>query len=78
MRLIASDLYTLHSPSRCPLRVYLHHHGEEGAPPGAFEQVLFELGKRHERTHLETLGGYVDLNAGKEAGRAQRTRRRRS
>jgi predicted RecB family nuclease len=74
MRILASDLVTLHSPSRCALRIYLVHHGVPGAPPGAFQELLFRFGQRHEQAHLATLGAFVDLRGGTPAQRQQRTR----
>ncbi|HKI94759.1 MAG TPA: TM0106 family RecB-like putative nuclease [Gemmatimonadales bacterium] len=55
-RLSPSDLYTLHSPSRCELRVWLLAHGEVPAPPGAFERMMEDIGRTHERHHLDALG----------------------
>ncbi|MFA6056232.1 MAG: TM0106 family RecB-like putative nuclease [Thermodesulfovibrionales bacterium] len=37
------------------------HKGIESAPPGAFEQVLFNLGKIHEKSHLSTFPEFSDL-----------------
>ena len=74
MRIVASDFYTLHSPSRCELRVYLAHHGVQGSPSGPFEQVLFRLGDRHEATHLAALGDHVDLRGGTLEVREKRSR----
>lgn len=51
----------LHSPSLCIKRLYLGHKGYKAAPPGAFEQLLFELGKRHEKLHLSSFPSYEDL-----------------
>ncbi len=62
MILTASDIYTYLRPSRCGLRVYLKHRGEEEAPPGPYEEVLHRLGIRHEQSHLRTFPEYVDLS----------------
>lgn len=53
--------YTLHNPSRCDLRLYLSEKGVRPAPPGAFEEILFRLGQRHEKNHLTTFPDYIDL-----------------
>jgi predicted RecB family nuclease len=73
LRVVASDFYTLHRPSRCELRVYLDHIGVEGSPPGPFEQVFFRLGERHEAAHLAALGDHVDLRGGAHEARQGRT-----
>lgn len=52
--LTPSHFYRLHSPSYCGLRLYFSHYGVEPTPPGAFEQVIFKLGQRHEKNHLAT------------------------
>jgi predicted RecB family nuclease len=62
MRLLASDLMTLHWPSCCDVRVYLRAKGELEAGPSAFELVLREMGRRHEAQHLATLGAHADLS----------------
>jgi predicted RecB family nuclease len=74
MRLVASDFYLLHNPSFCELRVYLDQQPIPKPPPSPFQQLLFELGKRHERNHLATLGAYVDLSQGSERERERATR----
>lgn len=63
-----SHFYTLYSPSECALRLYLYHKGVAPTPPGAFEQVLFRLGQRHEKNHLATFPEFTDLT-GKPADR---------
>ncbi len=57
-----SDFYSLYSPSKCELRLYLKQSGIEPAPPGAFEQVIFRLGQRHENNHLSTFPEVSDLS----------------
>ncbi len=57
----ASHYYRLYSPHYCELRLYLSHVGMEPSAPGAFEQVLFRLGARHEKRHLDSLSGVADL-----------------
>ncbi len=73
MKLSASDIYTLHSPSYCELRVFLNAHGEPGAGPGEFEKLLFELGKRHEEEALAAFPEYVNLSGRDMDRRAART-----
>ncbi len=59
----ASAFYRLHSPTACVRRVYLH---ATGAPQGVgspYDDVLRQLGVRHEAKHLATLGQYSDLSS---------------
>lgn len=56
-----SHFYRLFSPSSCELRLYLSYKGIKPAPPGAFEQIIFRLGQRHEKNHLATFPNYSDL-----------------
>jgi len=74
IRLTASDFYTYFSPSKCELRIYLKHVGEEEAPPGPYEQVLFRLGERHESSHLATFSEWADLREGPLEEREYRTK----
>jgi predicted RecB family nuclease len=74
VRLTASDIYTLHRPSDCGLRVYLQHQGVQADPPSAFEEIILRLGSRHELAHLETLPDAVDLRDGTIEERERRTR----
>ena len=75
MRLTATDLYTLLRPTRCDLRVYLvDRHEEPTAAPGAFEQLLFRLGARHEAAHLRTLPNHLDLRGLGDPTRVEATR----
>lgn len=74
MKLSASDIYALYSPSYCELRVYLNAHGAPGAGPGAFEKLLFELGRRHEKQYLDSFPKHVNLSVGNMDRRAARTR----
>lgn len=73
MRLTASDIVTLYRPTPCPLRVYLRHQGVEEAEPSEFEKVLQDLGKRHEKDHLASLGPYQDISAIPAEQRTRRT-----
>lgn len=63
-----SDFYSLYSPSRCELRLYLKQKGVEPAPLSEFVQVIFRLGQRHEKNHLSTFRVFTDLT-GKPAER---------
>lgn len=74
VRLTASDIYTYHRPSKCELRVYLRHHGEQEAPPSPYEEILRELGEKHEATHLQTFTKYVDLSLAALEEGARRTK----
>ena len=74
VRLTASDFYTFFRPSKCESRIYLKHTGKEEAPPGPYEQVLFRLGDRHERSHLITFPEFADLSEGTLKEREQRTK----
>ena len=74
LRLTASDFYTYSRPSKCELRIYLKEIGEEGSPPGPYDQVLFKLGKRHEVSHLATFPEYEDLREGSLEDRKERTK----
>lgn len=58
-----SDFYDLYRPSKCDLRLYLKQKSVEPAPPSAFEQVIFRLGQRHEKSHLSTFPEFSDLTA---------------
>lgn len=73
MNLTASDIYALHSPLRCPGRIFYRHHGLEETEPGPFEQVIFRLAQRHEQEHLGTFANAVDLSPGSIAERSRRT-----
>jgi predicted RecB family nuclease len=68
LQITPSYFYRLYSPSPCELRLYLNCKGVEPAPPGAFEQVIFRLGQRHEKNHLATFPEFSDLT-GKPAER---------
>ncbi len=56
-----TQFYTLYSPSKCELRLYLDQKAVKSAPPSAFEEILFLLGQRHEINHLSTFPVYRDL-----------------
>lgn len=62
MKLTTQNIYDFYYPSQCERRLFYCFTGEEEAPPGPFEQVLFGLGKRHEKNHINSLGEYVDVS----------------
>jgi predicted RecB family nuclease len=74
MQLSASDFYVYYSPHRCGRRAYLRHIGTPEEPASPYEEVLRRLGERHEREHLSTLIGAVDLSGGSKEDRRRRTR----
>ncbi len=70
-----SDLYTLYSPSKCELRVWLLAHGVVPAEPGDFEKMMERFGREHEQRHLDALGpDVVSLQGLPRAERERRTR----
>ena len=75
MHLIASDFYSYYRPSKCDLRVYLRHNGQEEALPGPYELVLRRLAERHERTHFAAFPIVVDLSDGNPEDRETLTAR---
>lgn len=52
MQLSPNDFVTLHRPSKCDLRPYLKEQGIKTSPLGPYDEVLRELGIRHEQEHL--------------------------
>src|SRR5581483_5105482 len=73
MRLIASEIITLHRPTPCEFRVHLRYKDAPEAEPGPFDEVLRRLGIRHEAQHLKILGAYVDLILVPEHDRVKET-----
>lgn len=73
MRLTASDIFNLYRPTLCALRVHLREQGAPEAKPGVFEEILETLGRRHEQSHLATLGAYEDLSVVRPEERVRRT-----
>jgi predicted RecB family nuclease len=63
IRISASAFYKLHSPSACTRRVYLDATGVPRAAPSPYDEVLRELGARHEAEHLASLGPFTDLRS---------------
>jgi predicted RecB family nuclease len=62
MNLTAQNIYDLYYPSLCERRLFYRFNGEKEAPPGPFEEVLFMLGKRHEKNHVDSLGEVFDIS----------------
>ncbi|MEX1245062.1 MAG: TM0106 family RecB-like putative nuclease [Thermoanaerobaculia bacterium] len=63
MRFKATDVYDYYRPSKCERRVALRARGEpEQETDTAFAELLRRLGSVHERGHLATLPGVVDLS----------------
>ena len=75
MRLVATDAYTLHRPSLCDLRVYLHQRGVEPEPRSAFEEVIERLGRRHEEAHRASFPEITDLRGDDLEHRLQESKR---
>ena len=73
MRFRASNSYDFYRPSRCKRRVGLRYRGVPEAERSEFEELLFRLGKRHEKAHLGTLPEVVDLSAGDDEVRERDT-----
>jgi predicted RecB family nuclease len=73
--LSASDIYSLYNPSPCERRVFLCFHDEPEAEAGDFEKLIYELGRRHEKNHLESFPQYADLTLGDINDRIARTRK---
>ena len=73
MLVVASDLMSLYLPSRCSRRVVLRSRGEKESEPSEFDEVLQQLGRRHELQHLSTLGPFVDLSQVPQEERFERT-----
>ncbi len=62
MKLTAQNIYDFYSPSLCERRLFYRFIGEKEALPGPFEQVIFMLGQRHEKNHINSLGEYADVS----------------
>ena len=61
LEITPSDFYSLYSPSKCELRLYLSQKGVESTQPSEFMKVIFKLGQRHEKNHLATFQDCSDL-----------------
>lgn len=73
MRFRASNSYDFYRPSKCARRVALRYRGVPEAEKSEFEELLFRLGERHEKTHLGTLSEVIDLSAGDHEARERDT-----
>lgn len=73
MRINASSFYGLYRPSPCPLRVFLRAKGVKETAPSPYEEVIIELGKKYEATHVASLKDVLDLTKGDEDERVQQT-----
>ena len=73
MRVAAADFYLLHKPSECERRVYLREQGIEEAKLSPFDEVILELGRRHEEAHLRTFAEVHDISDGTPADRKERS-----
>lgn len=62
MKLTTQNIYDYYSPSQCERRLFYRFTGEEEAPPGPFQEVLFTLGRRHEENHINSLSEYFDVS----------------
>ncbi len=62
MKLTTQNTYDLYSPSLCERRLFYRSIREEETPPGPFEEVIFMLGHRHEKNHINSLGEYADVS----------------
>jgi predicted RecB family nuclease len=74
MKLTANNIYDYYSPSICEKRLYYRFIGEKESPPGPFEEVIFMLGQRHEKNHVNSLGEYYDVSKLPYDRRATKTR----
>lgn len=73
MNLTASDIYTLFRPSTCERRVFLRARGEAEEEKGDFEELIEELGRRHEAEHLAGFARVENLSDGTLRERSVRT-----
>lgn len=55
------------------MRLYLREKGAKEGKPSPYEEVIIELGRRHEQQHLSTIGKFLDLSTGSEDERIKRT-----
>src|SRR5205807_295150 len=73
MRFRATDVYDYYRPSPCARRVALRARGEpEQDTVTAFDELLRRLGTLHEKAHLATLPGIVDLSPPREPAERER------
>jgi hypothetical protein len=72
MAINASDFYSLHRPSPCPIQVSLPRKGEKESELGPYDQVIIESGQRDEAAHVGRLGNAVVLAGDYEDQRISR------
>jgi predicted RecB family nuclease len=53
--------------------VYLREHGAQEAEPGAYDEIIEQLGRRHEQSHLASLGAHEDISKVEPEQRAAKT-----
>lgn len=69
----ATFFQVLLHPQRCERRVRLHVQDVPASDPSPFDELLRELGKKHEERHLEQLRPVVDLSRGLLNSRVSRS-----
>ncbi len=74
MKLTAQNIYDLYSPSVCERRLFYRFVREKETPPGPFEEVIFMLGHRHEKNHVNSLGEYVDVSQASRDQQPEKTK----
>ncbi|HEY3294973.1 MAG TPA: TM0106 family RecB-like putative nuclease [bacterium] len=75
MQFSASDFSTMYRPSRCLGRVFHQRNKTPAAKASAWEEVLTDLGIRHETAHVGTFPEFVDLRSGVPDDRIVATKR---
>jgi hypothetical protein len=73
MNLTPSHIYSFFTPSVCRRRVYLWANNVTEAEPGPSQELIQELGRRHEQNHLGIFAEYTDLKDGSIQQRAANT-----
>jgi len=73
-QLTASDISFYYRPSKCPRRFDCRRLGLAVAEPDPYQEVLKELGRRHEDRHRQTLEPLLDLSSGPMSERMLATR----
>ncbi len=63
MNISAPNIYDLYIPEECAKRLFLRSLQTPEKPLDPYQEVLFDLGKRHELDHLKSIGPHVDLSA---------------
>jgi predicted RecB family nuclease len=75
VRLTASDFVTYFRPSKCENRIYLRHIGKKESEPSPYDQVLLNLGQKHETRHLSSFTDFVDIREGSLQEREDKTKK---